>query len=292
LINPYSLAKDWLLDTYTGAAGAYAVRRLSGSYAGACLRVRRSNDNTEQDIGFDAGGNLDEAQLTAFVGANSGFVTTWYDQSGNGRNITQTTSGNQPRIVNSGTVDKEGGRPTLIFDGSNDSFLGSTAVDPLFITVVNTINTTAAFKTILGADATDVSPTVRVGSFYFQYSTPTRSPAFGRTTTVDTTVATDFIATGSQISNNTRVLMTGTRSTTAIEVFINSASAGTDTTSSALRSVGGVDSGKPRIGAGYYSDTVVDFFPGNIQEIVLYTSDQTANRSAIETAINGYYSIY
>ena len=40
----------------------------------------------------------------------NGFVTTWYDQSGNVRNITQSTAGNQPRIVTAGAVEIDGNK--------------------------------------------------------------------------------------------------------------------------------------------------------------------------------------
>ena len=41
-----------LLDVYTGAAAAYSLRKLRSDYTGACLRVRRSSDSAEQDIGL------------------------------------------------------------------------------------------------------------------------------------------------------------------------------------------------------------------------------------------------
>jgi hypothetical protein len=53
-----------------------------------------------------------------------GFVTTWYDQSGNNRNATQTTAGNQPRIVNAGVIDIANGKPAIRFNGSNTFFSG------------------------------------------------------------------------------------------------------------------------------------------------------------------------
>jgi hypothetical protein len=84
------------------------------------MRVRRSSDNTEADIGFDGNGELDETALAAHVGANSGYVKTWYDQSGNARDITQTTNGLQPRIVNAGTIEKINGKCAVKF------LLGST----------------------------------------------------------------------------------------------------------------------------------------------------------------------
>jgi hypothetical protein len=53
-----------------------------------------------------------------------GFVTTWYDQSGNGRNATQTTAGQQPRIVSNGVLDISNGKPAIRFNGSNTFFSG------------------------------------------------------------------------------------------------------------------------------------------------------------------------
>jgi hypothetical protein len=87
---------------------AISTRKLDKDYTGYCMRVRRSNDNAEQDIGFTSGGDLDTSSLTSFCGSNSGYVTTWYDQSGNTRNLTMTTTANQPRIVNAGTVETSG----------------------------------------------------------------------------------------------------------------------------------------------------------------------------------------
>lgn len=81
--------------------GAYSLQKIRAAYSGSAIRVRRSSDNAEQDVGF-AGNALDTASMLTFVGANDGFVTTWYDQSGNTRNQVQATAGSQPRIVNAG----------------------------------------------------------------------------------------------------------------------------------------------------------------------------------------------
>jgi hypothetical protein len=285
LINPYSLAKDWLLDTYTGAAGAYAVRRLSGSYTGACLRVRRSNDNAEQDIGFDAGGNLDEAQLTSFVGANSGFVTTWYDQSGNARNATQTTSGNQPRIVDSGTVDKEGANPTLTFNGTSQFF----NADSLASTVTGEDKPLTMFATVKPANSNAVKQTLAFGN---------SASATGRIDTLrfeDTAkyyglirdnagVQINVISAGSY-SANVRYLATVTTSGLFYEIFSNGSSV-----VSGSYNIGTITLNLAKIGRA--RSLSQEFWNGTMSEMVLYASDQSANRSAIETNINGYYSIY
>jgi len=106
------------LLSIAGASAAYSLRRL-GDYSGPAIRVRRSSDNAEQDIGFTTAGDLDLAALLAFVGVNSGFVTVWYDQSGFARNATQTTAALQPRIVNAGVVDTLNGRPSIYFSGTD-----------------------------------------------------------------------------------------------------------------------------------------------------------------------------
>jgi hypothetical protein len=90
-----------------------SVRRLVHGYAGACMRVRRSSDNAEADIGFTAGGDLDEVALLAHTGADDGFVRTWYDQSGLGNNGNQPTTTRQVQIVAEGTVLKKNDRPAL-----------------------------------------------------------------------------------------------------------------------------------------------------------------------------------
>jgi hypothetical protein len=77
-----SVPAGLLLDEFPGAAAAYSLRRLRAAYTGAAIRVRRSSDNAEQDIGFD-GTELDTASLLAFVGAGSAFISKWYDQASN-----------------------------------------------------------------------------------------------------------------------------------------------------------------------------------------------------------------
>lgn len=112
------------LDLVGSSKVAYGLRLLRNAYSGNLIRVRRSSDNAEQDIGF-VGQNLDIASLMSFVGSGSGYVTTWYDQSGNSKNLTQTTTSAQPRIVNAGVLETINGLPTVYFDGSNDHLLNS-----------------------------------------------------------------------------------------------------------------------------------------------------------------------
>jgi hypothetical protein len=86
------------------AAGAYGLRQLSAKYAGSAVEVRRSSDGNTAKIGFTAGGDLDVEALKKFVGKDTGTVQTWFDQSGNGRDLVQTNAGKQRVLVDAGSV--------------------------------------------------------------------------------------------------------------------------------------------------------------------------------------------
>ena len=92
-------ASDLLLDTYTGAAAAYSVRKLDKDYTGYAMKVREDSGDTEADIGFDGSGNLDTSAIATHCGSANGYVVTWYDQSGNANNATQSTSGSSRRYT-------------------------------------------------------------------------------------------------------------------------------------------------------------------------------------------------
>lgn len=107
----------------TGLESAWSVgRRLRAAYTGPIIRVRRSSDNAEQDFsGSGANGAVSASAVAAFCGAGDGFLTTIYDQSGNGRSFTQSSSTVQPLVVSSGVAITENGRLSAEFDGATSS---------------------------------------------------------------------------------------------------------------------------------------------------------------------------
>lgn len=92
---------------YLYGKAIWSVRRVHPDYIGPCMRVRRSLDDSELDIYF-IGEDLDTSSLTSFVGAGDGFVTIWYDQSGNNSNLSQINYTYQPRIVIDGVLKTDG----------------------------------------------------------------------------------------------------------------------------------------------------------------------------------------
>lgn len=74
----------------SGALAVYSVVKTVG-WAGSCLRVHRTSDAAEQDIGF-LNNIVDWAAADAFSGGSLLTVSTWYDQSGNGKDLAAATN--------------------------------------------------------------------------------------------------------------------------------------------------------------------------------------------------------
>lgn len=117
--NSSFVAGTLLLDLYPATVG-YSLRKLRTAYTGYSIRVRRSSNNDELNIGFDQNGELDTSNLLDFVGSGDGFITTLYDQSGGSNNLIQNAVSEQPIIVNSGLLNTENGKPAINF-GINNS---------------------------------------------------------------------------------------------------------------------------------------------------------------------------
>lgn len=122
-------------------SAAYSLRKVNSTYVGNAIRARRSSDNVQSDIGFDSKGNLNETALVDFVGTgNNGFVTIWYDQSGNERHVLQTTDANQPLIVSIGEIIKRGSKPVVYMPASPSvTYLQANASIGLPATFVNVV---------------------------------------------------------------------------------------------------------------------------------------------------------
>lgn len=252
-----------LLDTYSGAAAAYSLRKLRSAYTGSAIRVRRASDNTEQNIGFTALGGLDTSSLTSFCSGTNGFVTTWYDQSGNARNATQTTASNQPQIVSSGSIILDNTKPAIQFDGSDDFLQNSSAT---IFSQPNTLISTARYTTTSGT---------RVIADSYNGAN-NRNIIYGTGGSFNVFAGT--ILPGGVLNTNQNLHFVNFNTTT--NYYINSLLA--------ISGNAGSNSYEPiRIGASSSS-----YMMGNIQEVIFYPSNQLSNRSGIEANINSFYSIY
>ena len=251
-----------LLDTYSGAAAAYSLRQLSSTYSGDAIVVRRASDNTTQSIGF-VNNELDTATLESFCSGTDGFVTTWYDQSGNGNDATQASASSQPKIVTAGSTILENGKAAVKWNGGTEylaSSFGTTYSQPntIFVTANKTNHSGYLF------DADNGSNRHAQGNNDWIFAGSILGGAY------------PYSSLGSQ------VLFTSYFNSTSSEAYINS----TQTTSG--------DAGTSPINGLHLGNRNVAATPltGNIQEFILYPTDELTNRTGIETNINTHYSIY
>ena len=273
-----------LLDTYSGAAAAYSLRLLSSTYTGDAIRVRRASDNTEQDIGF-VNNELDTSTLTSFCSGTDGFVKTWYDQSGNGNDTEQTTIANQPQIVSSGSVILENSKPAINFDGSNyylpiaNLYTDASGEDKIFniFSALKSSNSTTSDIISFGGTGTTPFYTFRLDNTYFR--------VFARDDG-------SSIKTNPSNTSNTGnfSLFTSLDSGTNLSTFVNNSIVDNDINFD----VGSITFTHSTLGAFIYNsgNNIFNYLNGNICEFILYQSDQSSNRTGIETNINDFYSIY
>lgn len=274
-----------LLDDYGSASAAYSLRKLDADYSGSAIRVRRSSDNTEQDIGFTGSCNeLDEAALIAFVGSggsDDGFVVTWYDQSGNGRDATQATAGNQPKIVDNGVVLTLDGQPAVYFDRSNNNILKAS-----FSGVALTAHSVFAVFSVSACDSYGRLLSMRAsgGNDYDHYA-PLLSNA-GTCTTYGA-YAGGFVA-GRTVSGSAQNLYSANHTGSTIQNSVNDGSNATQShtlsTTIIRYNIGG-----SALNGDSDSDGNIT---GYVSEVVCYPSDQSGNKAGILSNINSYYTIY
>lgn len=270
------ISYSYLLDTYTGANTAYSMFKIREAYSGSCLRVRRSSDNTEQDIGF-VNNYINETSLTSFVGSGDGFVVKWYNQSGGGSgalDLVQTTPSNQPQIVTTGTIIKRNGIATIKAPAGKSLVTGSN----LLLTTsyswwFSYEKSSTANQYVLGRDSTN--------NMYADYGT-TQILGYNSTSGNIT------FAIGTALSINTFRLMNG-----VINVSGTSLNGSLKANSSLLGSVSKTISLGGVVGA-YGTTPFSAFRTGDLyfNEFVVWLSDQSSNQSGIESNINARNLIY
>jgi hypothetical protein len=269
-----------ILDDYPTAAGAWSVaRRLSSTYTGNILTVRRASDNTTQNISYTPSGDLDTASIASFCSGTTGHVTTLFDQSGNGVNLSQATTTKQPIIYETGAVVTRGpnSEPSLYFDGVNDILVG---------------NYPASTNSLMSVFSVD-SPFDLTGGYvpYAQMSGLNATPAFGILSTSGGTFIDFMWAAGQEAvySPNTANLAVRTAirrsASPQNRVYLNGVAGGTttsitDVTIGTVVSIGGI-----------FPDSHQFPYKGWISEVIVWRADQTSNVSGIDGNMGTYYGV-
>lgn len=251
-----------VLDDYPGATAAYSLRRLSSSWTGPAIRVKRQFTFDELDIGFKENGDLDTEAMTDFSQGDAAlFVDTLYDQTGNGFDaVSQLTFG--PRIVNSnGTIVFLESKPSMVFDGVNDETLSTDLLTEFDNTdfLVNVVYGEGG-----GSNAFAMGSAASIPRLYFQYDRWSYN-------TLSTMVWTDVTAQNVmqyQVNGNTQ------------EAFSNNVTLATATQAQVDFTPTGFLVGR---------SGTANFMDGKLQEVIIYTSNEVDNRIGIYENMSSYW---
>lgn len=214
-----------------------------------------------------------------------GFVETWYDQSGNGNDAIQTVAANQPKIVDAGVflgqVDFLNGVSTFL--ETNNSDLANLSELSLFGVLEPVTSGANEFPISAGSI---VNSTGNYGGWALwangyreglDFTTQARGSGTNTAAQLD-------------ITSTIPVVYSATLNGTDAQASLNGV-LGVENTSMITPNNTDATRRKLRLGC-QYTFAPASFYRGAIKEIILYTSDQSANREAIEANINNQYSIY
>ena len=292
---PFTLAQTWedapaltgILDGYTAdLVGAFAPALLVPGYEGACMRVRRSGDNAEQDIGFD-GIDLDRDAIATFCSPGDGFVKTWYNQDGSGNDLTRSAAGEQPKIYDASTgVELENAVAALRFDGTDDGLNCSTN-----LRASNGASTVICVQNI-PPRASNQCPFVfyKIQRHLIGVDGETTYNTIGISTNETTGDYLKF--TGADLDGQ-RLLFSswdGSSQISGVDEIKLSVNGSLQTPTVGTGGFGTVGTGVNSIGT--RDDIAIQHSLGTMQAVIIYAADKSADRADIETAINGYFNIY
>ena len=103
-IPPTSGLFGTLATTSSNWKACYSLKLLVGNYTGFIINIRRASDNNTMSFYSTDTGVLTSqpngtgTAIASFLSATTGYVTTWYDQSGKNNHATQTNTAFQPII--------------------------------------------------------------------------------------------------------------------------------------------------------------------------------------------------
>lgn len=268
IVNSYIFTSSgsYIVDIYSPKV-ALGLRKLS-STATKCIRIRRSSDGLEQDIGF-SGDDLDTSSMLSFIGGGGANCVKVYNQGTGGStyDASNSTVSTQGVIATTGTIEQDTSKPCINLDISSRApyQMGST-INANTVFFVGRITTQRTINYIVGNES-PASGLFLNGSF-------TGVNGFGG---FDGTNL--YSLSGEDL--NRHICYSNTRSG---NLYL-STDGGSENNLGSF-SVISVDLIAGRSAAG----TV--YMAGKFQECIIFDTDESANKTEIEDNINSYYSVY
>lgn len=266
-------------DFVSNVASVFSMRRTKTSYEGNIVRVRRSLDGDELEIPCESNGDLSKDAIIYFCGIGHGQVVKWYDQGGNGHDLTQGVVSNMPYIYYNGSMILMNGKPCIDFHNTSTSLA--------FMTTTINASITSNPYTVFGEFRWSTSANGEHTYLFDNYSNDSsRSLMFSNSGGLITCFQSGAgFSTG--VSRPTEqchfyYLCNGASS----EFGINGAAVATGDVG-ASNGQKGITLGFANIAMGGVTD--VFEMEGQVQELVWINGNKSASRATIETILTDYY---
>jgi hypothetical protein len=243
-------------------------------------------------INTTSGQNLLTYNPTTVGSGGDGFITTWYDQGGNSRNATQPTAAYQPYITWEGNILKNNGKATLKkFKTGLNSYGNSISGDNYFSSRVlrypyGSFTITNPVSVFTTTRYNGTGNLIAVGGDYYSTISANHldSSANGKFSLKSGHFSGGYLYSivDSNTNNNVKfMLFNGANS----KISVNN---GVVTSGS----INTLDLRGISIGGGSTTPYILNDFDGDIQEVILWNTDQSTNRLNILNNMNTYYQVY
>jgi hypothetical protein len=213
---------------------------------------------------------VSDGTLTAFCGAGDGFVRTWYDQSGNGRNLQETVTGSQLSIVTSGTLESDGGLPAIRSISGWKKLSVPWGIAPVNPVLFLVHKITASTQGALSGHWVDIGNSV------------------GADNTFTNELYNDYFNSARLLYGATNVPLLNTR---YLERFKHEAGTGTITLNNSTLGSNAFSLITPTnllVGG----SSALRFATGFIQELIIYSTGTGVDATGAQSNINAHYAIY
>ena len=295
-----------LRDSVSGGNGSSIINQVVNGFNSYTLTYNDATKANGQNIVFSegdtGGGTVTISDFKVSRIPRNGFVETLYDQSGNGRDISQASASNQPTIVSNGGIYKSGAYPSIRYTDTSATYLVTESYSPVeqggsgmpnfTLFAVTGIPESAGFDSIVSAGGSEGSNSI--GGFKLRHLKDASGNIDSRIDIAQTGVSPHQANAQSNNATPQSVnLLTSYLDSTDDELFAqqNSATSGTTTTTLIPLSGQGAENDNLKVGTDMFNDSPRASYLGEILEIILYTDSKKSDLSDLTDEINNFYNI-
>tara|TARA_R110000796_G_scaffold195722_2_gene312290 strand:- start:1002 stop:2639 length:1638 start_codon:yes stop_codon:yes gene_type:complete len=248
-----------LLDQYGGAAAAYAPLALTKDHVSDLPTIYAQRDSDEALLAFTQQGIIN-GDLETWAGAGNAYVYTYYDQSGTGNDLTQATRAAQHKIVDTGVLIKLQDSVACVSTGTSYYDFDSA------VTLTGEFSISSVVEYGVGGNGVILGSTSSNNPRLRAIKTAAQWEILNGTGEVNLTIG---------YSNKRERIHHIRNSSNSNAGYLKTTSVGSATLS-----------GTFSFTRAFARNSGIDSIDGKIQALIIYPSDQTANLTGIDAALD------